>query len=447
MPSVEDLLSNPGSSRFYLNHRFYYAIGNTPSIDLTEGCQVPRNAKFLLLGCGDIRNILQTVRELSQLKPPPKSLIFHLNDIDDVLLARNAVLLQIVNSLDPSKREDVEFLWNVWYNLHLSEDDFERLKSVLSHILDNKLPSITFESDECSTAIKTVVKYWLKMKMDVKEAQSRRESFLCKKVEADNFKRKKYAKLEFSEAAHALGTNAGFFPRPRNMDDFQEVMTYFYNGSTDDDSTGHTNPTFFCPHVSGWRVHPASLPYRAFGKLTYTFADELSLKDNCILQLQSQLTSWKSYTKTGALKVSFWDGDALTLCYRRLPCDTKFHFINASNLCDHITLLNVLLACSGRLERNGLLAVQTMHLVDERGYDGSVERYLEAELGLSANYFPTFLGLHLAEDFELGTSDTSSATTVSFGFHELTTRWIASESSAPIISLEGDSLIHISSVS
>lgn len=55
------------------------------------------------------------------------------------------------------------------------------------------------------------------------------------------------------------------------------------------------------------------------------------------------------------------------------------------------------------LNRNGLLAVQTMHLVDDRGYDGSMERYLEAELGLSANLFPTFLGLHLAEDFELGT--------------------------------------------
>ena len=264
MPSIEDLLSNPASSCFYLNRRFYYAIGNTPSVDLTEGCQVPRHAKFLLLGCGDIRNILRTVHELSQLKPQPNSLTFHLNDIDDVLLARNAVLLQIIHILDPSKREDVEFLWNVWYNLHLSEDDFQRLKSILSHILDSTLVSFTSESDECSTAIKTVVKFWLEIKMDVKEAQSQRERFICKKLEA-----KLNDELTFSDAVASLAFSAGFPHRPLNTHDSEEVTTYFRSGSTDVDSTEYTNPTFFCPHVSGWRVHPASLPYHAFGSLTY----------------------------------------------------------------------------------------------------------------------------------------------------------------------------------
>ena len=44
-----------------------------------------------------------------------------------------------------------------------------------------------------------------------------------------------------------------------------------------------------------------------------------------------------------------------------------------------------------------------MHLPCDKAYDGSVDRYLEAKLGFPAHFFPTYLGLHLAEDFELGT--------------------------------------------
>lgn len=40
---------------------FFYPLGNTPAICLTQDLTYKEKAKVLLLGCGDVRNILFTV--------------------------------------------------------------------------------------------------------------------------------------------------------------------------------------------------------------------------------------------------------------------------------------------------------------------------------------------------------------------------------------------------
>jgi hypothetical protein len=39
---------------------YFYPIGNTPAVCLTQGLPPERGADILLLGCGDVRNILFT---------------------------------------------------------------------------------------------------------------------------------------------------------------------------------------------------------------------------------------------------------------------------------------------------------------------------------------------------------------------------------------------------
>ena len=39
---------------------FFYPIGNTPAVSLTRDLSLEDEAKVLLLGCGDVRNILFT---------------------------------------------------------------------------------------------------------------------------------------------------------------------------------------------------------------------------------------------------------------------------------------------------------------------------------------------------------------------------------------------------
>ena len=267
--SSEDILSSPGSSWFYLNHRYLYAIGNTRSIDLTEGCQVPLDVKFLLLGCGDIRNIIKTVHEINRgVSPCPKTLTFHVNDIDDVVLARNAVLIQIATTIDPTNAADVKFLWNVWYNLNLPEIHCQRLKSILFDILEKPLDGLEFQSSECSDAIKRVVKFWLVKTESVTDVQSQREKFVCKKSRVNM---QSHQEVSYAEAVEDLITHSGFaldrYNPPNAKRRAEELERYYKTGSTDTVCRGVPNPTLLCPHVDGWRVFPDSSPFSGFNEL------------------------------------------------------------------------------------------------------------------------------------------------------------------------------------
>ena len=253
MSSPEELFVNPCSGNFFLNHGYYYAVGNTQAVDLTEGCKVPPHAEFLLLGCGDIRHILKTVHEVNKLDSP-KSLSFHLNDMDDVLLARNAVLLKMVNTINPSQREDVEFVWNVWYNVQLSEQHYDRLQAILTDVLESPMEILTFETEVCSAAIKKVVKYWLRQTFKCHDILQQREEFMCRKVKAN---KPHMTDVNMETAVFATSTTM--------VKD--EIMTYLKTGNTKGSASGRTNPTLVCPHVKGWRVHPGCSAYRAFNGL------------------------------------------------------------------------------------------------------------------------------------------------------------------------------------
>ena len=54
-----------------------------------------------------------------------------------------------------------------------------------------------------------------------------------------------------------------------------------------------------------------------------------------------------------------------------------------------------------QFNRSGILTIQTMHLLKKKY--SSMDKYLETETGIPPAFYPTFLGLRLAEDFELGT--------------------------------------------
>ena len=46
---------------WYSKYPFFYPIGNTPPVCLTQNLAPEMSADILLLGCGDPRNILETV--------------------------------------------------------------------------------------------------------------------------------------------------------------------------------------------------------------------------------------------------------------------------------------------------------------------------------------------------------------------------------------------------
>lgn len=46
----------------------FYAVGNTPAVSLTRDIPQGKDASVLLLGCGDVRNILYTTHVNSGLR-------------------------------------------------------------------------------------------------------------------------------------------------------------------------------------------------------------------------------------------------------------------------------------------------------------------------------------------------------------------------------------------
>lgn len=62
---------------------YLYPLGNTPAVCLTQGLPPEKQADILLLGCGDVRNILFTVHADGKLDCLlPFDVAFYLLDAD-----------------------------------------------------------------------------------------------------------------------------------------------------------------------------------------------------------------------------------------------------------------------------------------------------------------------------------------------------------------------------
>ena len=126
----------PWNGNIYPEKSFYYAYGNTPMFDIMSDMILPeRSVDILLLGATDVRNVLYTVKkhqdEINEYRP----IVFHLNDLMPAVVARNVLLLEIIATINPSCKDDMDFLWAVWYNMDLNESHYKRLVSILDHLV------------------------------------------------------------------------------------------------------------------------------------------------------------------------------------------------------------------------------------------------------------------------------------------------------------------------
>ena len=81
-----------------------------------------------------MRHILLTVHGITNQQHKKRrieSLRFVVNDIEPEILARDALLLEIINTVDVEKEEDIKFLWAVWYNIDLSIEHYQRLITMM----------------------------------------------------------------------------------------------------------------------------------------------------------------------------------------------------------------------------------------------------------------------------------------------------------------------------
>jgi len=263
---VFEVLSKCWVSFIAPEHRIYYAFGNTRMHDFLRDFKVSREMDILVLGLGDVRHVMNTVAGLSQ-RPPSsadqvKEIHFHLNDDDQDVIARDVILLEIMNKLKPESKSDVEFLWSVWYNAFMLEKDFTRLNAVLEDLIDKYSNSSRDNERICKIGDKRSLKSlletwncWLKRKLN----QSAIKRSRLKSLEGDDGKT-----ISFSDTMIATYASIQIYT-DRGIKDSdvetvgKEMLTAardgFVNLSEDRrDLNVFVNPTLMRPGCEEWRV-------------------------------------------------------------------------------------------------------------------------------------------------------------------------------------------------
>ena len=258
---------NPAGTALYPTGLYTYAMGNTRGRDLTElvGTSNEQHLDLLLLASGDVRNVLCTVSELSLRKhgERPKSLKFHLNDYDPTVVARNVVLLEVASAINPDITADMDFLWNIWYNLALSKAHFDRLRNILSELLEKN-----FDGDESFLKFQNIAvlrecvaiwKDWIDLDLKVTSVQEERNRL----IEERDFKIDRQCNSILTQMMMAINEGADILlPTPENPF-YKEIKHWYSEGSTSDESD-KTNPTLVRPFVHKWKQHYNSCAFESY---------------------------------------------------------------------------------------------------------------------------------------------------------------------------------------
>ena len=262
---------NPAGAALYPTGLYTYAMGNTRARDLTEllGTSKEKHLDLLLLASGDIRNVLCTVSDLSLRKrrERPKSLNFHLNDYDPSVVARNAVLVEAACVINPDIPADVDFLWNIWYNLALSKDHLDRLCNVLSKLLEKDFDSeesvLKFQNSAALRECRDIWEDWRDLDLEVKSIKESRNRLIEDRRRELKFSLSvlnRMVKLIYEEALD-------HFCEPTSANPlYNEIKHWFSEGFTSDESD-KTNPTLIRPFVHKWKQHYSSCAFESYPPL------------------------------------------------------------------------------------------------------------------------------------------------------------------------------------
>ncbi|KAG1879717.1 hypothetical protein F4604DRAFT_1751188 [Suillus subluteus] len=107
--------------------QFFYPIGNTSAVCLTQDLCPSEKADVLLLGCGDLRHILYTVYTDSTGSQASRKLDFTCCDLESAVIARNAILFTLL--ADEGAVQKVPQIWNIFFHFYLDKASHDLLIS------------------------------------------------------------------------------------------------------------------------------------------------------------------------------------------------------------------------------------------------------------------------------------------------------------------------------
>ncbi|TLS27167.1 hypothetical protein PpBr36_04775 [Pyricularia pennisetigena] len=406
---------------------YFYALGNTPAVNLARNVPPGTDADILLLGCGDVRNILYTA--YANQNSLPRKFDITCCDVDDYILARNIIFLSFL--VDGIKPEEHGSLRDIYYHLYLSGSSFEFLRAQIQKLAAAAKSWNSWQESRYGSVIKFCDRFTFDAFGSVITLLSQ---LLLQNEPPAAFKNS----LEKSKAEREAqyGVNGKVYtgvrscaplaiqPATDTLEDLRISFEHFWEHGTttkqdpDDEPTEHANPMFSGPLGQGDRVlHYATDPILGFHLATaYAHLIEGSplsgsgktvhgiskAADAAFAQFRAWVRALVDLIRKESLIIRPVVADALALCqtfqrcnassrtelnanlFRSQLCNEQlkldsdwygpkvseasaapilFDAIDSSNLSDHIGVLNIVMSSGPLLKGRPWSALSTESLV------------------------------------------------------------------------------------
>ncbi|KAK3333065.1 hypothetical protein B0T19DRAFT_381678 [Cercophora scortea] len=413
----------------------FYPIGNTPAVCLTQCLPPEKQAKILLLGCGDARNILFTAFS----DGTHRHLDITCCDLEESVLARNILLFSLL--LDSPDGIGNGVNWNIYYHMYLDRACYDRLQEQakklhgLSASMDTWRGSrygtlIRFCDDGTLARVHEVWGFYTSETPEDKQSAGRFETAMRTAIQ------RRDKRLEPGGRSLVILTGLRS-ANPVGLTALEEINTLHQNfwkhGTTNMDSKAasqagimYANPMLVSPDAAA-TLHYGTEPCIGFHMSTAyaPLADSplpqqlrMSKVEGVVASAQTEFAAWSNSFRRramGGLTLRMFAGDAIAFShvlqcrhatgkadlahwYRTrqemepLVLDRddygpagsaphSFNVIDTSNLMDHIGALNLLVATSPLLENDVSASLYTETLVKvEQSHHDHVDRLLFGHL-------------------------------------------------------------------
>ncbi|KAH6902808.1 hypothetical protein BKA70DRAFT_1304682 [Coprinopsis sp. MPI-PUGE-AT-0042] len=331
---------------------FFYPVGNTPAVHLTASLPPEQRADVLLLGCGDVRNILFTVyMESEHLQ---KELDFTCNDHEPAILARNLLLYTLL--LDDPKSVDLKKLWNIYYHFYLDKPSLQLLYTQCRKVLELSTSIETWNSHKygqhlrfCSDSTLEAIRHHCELYLETetfdRSAKRALEDAFSKGMSETRASAKGGTSWRAAGAAYPLALSSKLCE-----DHFTAFWKTGLSAGTPTSGCTHVNPTFahsragrgFNPHYAFQeRCNTSKSPSPGLLCIRFLLGDVLSAAK-----------ALRRFSLDGALDTNVyaspWGGRKITFLPSEYTQDltsapTQFNVIDSSNVSDHVGLLNIVL--------------------------------------------------------------------------------------------------------
>jgi hypothetical protein len=365
--------------------RFLYCYGNSAPEDLCLYAQPTTDElSLLLLGCGDLRNVLYTISEAKR-KGLNCQLSFTMNDWRPEILARNAIILfALYNEADLN----ADHLSQFWYSLKMTREAYEFWMAIIDKCLSKSVDELPFDLRTSEESIRFVWKSWRNnFDWTLEELNRRRKACwnfhanrqnlpsleghferttdnFIQKLDVENARERKQLRKEFLKHTLSASLNDGPLVNP-------SLHLVQYDGSFS-----------YCLHYGTSMFEGVH------------FVEELGFIGSMMAMLNKWIQDFRDMNSR--VNFSFAPGHAVSALDDQLNLGAKFDVIETSNLADYVGHLNLLSPASALLKKDSqsFIRISSFHI-----FSSSVSRFahLEDVLGLPIELCPTILGLELKE--------------------------------------------------